>query len=55
MFDGTAKPMPMLPFDVPPVAICELMPITCAETSNNGPPELPGLIGASVWMTLLIV
>ena len=38
----------------PPVAICELTPITRPQASSSGPPELPGLIGASVWMTLSI-
>ena len=27
-------------------------PMSRASLSNSGPPELPGLIGASVWMTL---
>ena len=27
-----------------------LMPMTFASASTSGPPELPGLIGASVWM-----
>ena len=35
----------------PPVAICELTPITWPVASSSGPPELPGLIAASVWMT----
>ena len=49
---GTAKPMPTLPLlPLPPVAICELMPITRPAASISGPPELPGLIAASVWMT----
>src|SRR3546814_10543668 len=45
---GIAKPMPTLP----PVGdrICELMPITLPCISNIGPPELPRLIEASVWM-----
>ena len=30
--------------------ICELMPITLPFMSNIGPPELPWLIDASVWM-----
>ena len=51
VFDGTAKPMPTLPREAPPVAICELTPITRPSSSSSGPPELPGLIGASVWMT----
>ena len=51
VFDGTAKPMPTLPCELPAVAICELTPMTRAVSSSSGPPELPGLIGASVWMT----
>jgi hypothetical protein len=54
VFDGTAKPMPTLPW-LPAVAICELTPITRPPASRRGPPELPGLIGASVWMTSSIV
>jgi hypothetical protein len=44
---GTAKPIPMLP---PPFgdSIWELIPITRPAASIRGPPELPGLIGASV-------
>ena len=38
---------------LPPVAICELMPITRPAASSSGPPELPGLIAASVWITSL--
>ena len=53
MLTGTAKPMPTEPWP-PPVAICELMPITRPWASSSGPPELPGLIDASVWITLLI-
>ena len=49
---GTAKPMPTLPWlPLPPVAIWELMPITLPVASMSGPPELPGLIGASVCST----
>ena len=51
VFDGTAKPMPTLPCELPAVAICELTPMTRPVSSSSGPPELPGLIGASVWMT----
>ena len=51
---GTAKPMPTEPWP-PPVAICELMPITRPFASRSGPPELPGLIEASVWITSGIV
>ena len=49
---GTAKPMPTLPWlPLPPVAIWELMPITFPVASMSGPPEFPGLIGASVCST----
>ena len=48
MFDGIAKPMPMLP----PVRdrIAELMPTSWPLRFTSAPPELPGLIDASVWM-----
>ena len=52
---GTAKPMPTLPSPLPPVSIWELMPITSPAALSSGPPELPGLIGASVCRTLSIV
>ena len=45
---GTAKPTPALAPDVEAMAL--LMPMTLASPSISGPPELPGLIGASVWM-----
>ena len=51
---GTAKPMPTLPPPEPPVSIWELMPITSPAALSSGPPELPGLIGASVCRTLSI-
>jgi hypothetical protein len=54
VFAGTANPMPTLPW-LPAVAICEFTPITRPLASMSGPPELPGLIGASVWMTSSIV
>lgn len=52
---GMAKPSPMEP-DCPPSGtrplsaerMAELMPITRPLVSSSGPPELPGLIGASV-------
>ena len=44
--DGTAKPMPTLP---PPGAMMALFtPTASPRMLINGPPELPGLIGASV-------
>ena len=51
---GIAKPMPTLPLPPPPVSIWELIPTTSPEASISGPPELPGLIAASVWITLEI-
>jgi len=51
VLEGIAKPMPTLPLPPPPVAICEFTPITCAFASSSGPPELPGLMAASVWIT----
>ena len=46
--EGTAKPMPT----EPPVGdrIAVLMPITSPSMLNSGPPELPLLMAASVWM-----
>src|SRR5215218_1642770 len=42
--------MPTFP-GLPALAIWELTPTTRPLESSSGPPELPGLIGASVWMT----
>ena len=42
---GIAKPMPLLFW-----AMAVLMPMTLPPASSSGPPELPGLIAASVWM-----
>ena len=50
---GTAKPRPWLPPDCE--AICSLMPITLPDESISGPPELPSLMAASVWMPFEIV
>ena len=46
MFDGIAKPMP----SEPPLrlSMAVLMPTTRPSRSTSGPPELPGLIVASV-------
>ena len=45
---GMAKPMPALcPTEL---RIRVLMPMTSPWEFNSGPPELPGLMGASVWM-----
>src|SRR6478735_1142791 len=57
---GMAKPTPMLP-DWPESsglepgmrAIAELTPMTRPDMSSSGPPELPGLIAASVWIALM--
>ena len=55
---GMAKPMPMLP--EPPSLLERLMvamelviPMTCPFSSKRGPPELPGLMAASIWMALV--
>ena len=45
---GMAKPRPTLPPDGEKMAV--LMPITLPSMSNSGPPELPRLMAASVWM-----
>ena len=47
-FDGTAKPMPIEPPDGEMIAV--LTPITSPLRLNSGPPELPRLMAASVWM-----
>jgi hypothetical protein len=51
VFDGTAKPIPTLPVEPSACAICVLTPITSARAFRSGPPELPLLICASVWIT----
>ena len=53
VFAGMANPMPTLPPSAPllvPVWICELTPMTWPSALISGPPELPGLSAASVWM-----
>ena len=45
---GTAKPMPSLPPEA--LAMAVLMPIARPSRSASGPPELPELIAASVWI-----
>ncbi len=45
---GMAKPTPSAVPDS--LLICALMPMTSPPASNIGPPELPRLIGASVWI-----
>ena len=52
VFDGTAKPMPSFPPES--LSICELMPMTWPSRSRSGPPELPWLIAASVWIASLM-
>ncbi len=47
---GMAKPTPMLPSPWPEVAIAVLMPTTWPARLTSAPPELPGLIAASVWI-----
>ena len=48
MSEGMAKPMPT----DPPVGdrIAVFMPTALPSWANSGPPELPWLIGASIWM-----
>ena len=48
---GIAKPMPMFPWRWPSVMMAVFMPITSPRMLSSGPPELPGLIAASVWIT----
>ncbi len=48
MTAGMAKPMPAELPDWETMKV--LMPIRSPFMSTSGPPELPGLIGASVWM-----
>ncbi len=48
MFEGMAKPMPMLPPEG--LRICELMPTSSPDVLTSAPPELPWLMAASVWM-----
>ena len=45
VFEGIAKPMPC-PCEMRSV----VMPTIFPRASTSGPPELPGLIGASVWI-----
>ena len=55
-FEVIAKPRPMLPpaADTDPGgwAIAELIPTTSPAALTSGPPELPGLIAASVWIAV---
>ena len=47
LFEGIANPIPIEP-DGPNIAV--FIPITSPSILNNGPPELPWLIDASVWI-----
>src|SRR5262249_60077842 len=49
---GMAKPMPAFVPEGERMAV--VTPITRPAESSNGPPELPGLMAASVWITLVI-
>ena len=48
MLEGMAKPMPIEPPEREKIAV--LMPTTAPSMSTSAPPELPGLMAASVWM-----
>ena len=48
MLAGMAKPMPIEPPEREKIAV--LMPMRLPSMSISAPPELPGLIAASVWM-----
>ena len=48
MLAGIAKPMPCEPPEREKIAV--LMPASLPVMSTSAPPELPGLIAASVWM-----
>jgi hypothetical protein len=48
---GMANPMPTLPPPWVGLVIAVFTPISRPNRSSSGPPELPGLIGASVWIT----
>ncbi len=53
---GMANPSPIDPPVVPlppSEAMAVLMPTTAPVPSTSAPPELPGLIGASVWIALI--
>ena len=45
MLAGIANPMPW-----PVATMAVLIPMTSPRRLTSGPPELPGLIEASVWM-----
>lgn len=59
---GMEKPEPMLPDWVVAAdevlstdAMATLTPMTCPAVFSSGPPELPGLIVASVCRTLMLM
>ena len=52
MSTGMARPIPALEPDGDRIAV--VTPISRPAESSNGPPELPGLIAVSVWITLAI-
>ena len=59
VFEEIAKPTPVLPGCEPAtvaasLAIWELTPITSPCSFSSGPPELPGLSAASVWIAPVI-
>ena len=51
---GTAKPMPMFEAWARSLRMAVLMPTTSPRTLSSGPPELPGLMAASVWSMLTL-
>ena len=53
VFDGIANPTPSEPPDS--LSICALTPITRPRRSRSGPPELPWLIAASVWIVSVMM
>ena len=50
MLMGIAKPIPCAGCSGWPAQKAALTPMTAPEASMSGPPELPRLIDASVWM-----
>ena len=52
MLIGTAKPTPE--FDAQSLMMAVFMPMTSPRIFSSGPPELPGLIAASVYSISLV-
>ncbi len=52
---GTEKPTPADCRAAPSVMMRVLIPITSPRVFRRGPPELPGLIAASVWIISTLV